>query len=64
MSIMIGSFTPAKGGGWNGSILTLTMRARIGLVPNDNRDNDRATCVQGFHRKITHRRCMDRAYEQ
>ena len=41
MSI-IGSFTPAKDGGWTGRIRTLVMDAKVRLVPNDNRDNENA----------------------
>jgi hypothetical protein len=41
MSI-IGSFTPAKDGGWTGRIRTLVMDAKVRLVPNDNRDNESA----------------------
>ncbi len=39
---VIGNFTPAKDGGWTGSIRTLTMNAKIRLVPNDNRDSENA----------------------
>ena len=38
----IGTFTPAPNGGWNGSIRTLTIDAKVRLVPNDNRDNENA----------------------
>ena len=48
MSVVIGTFIPTKGGGWDGSILTLTMRAKVRLVPNDNRDNDRAPAFRVF----------------
>ena|SRR5579872_5949681 len=41
MSI-IGTFTPAKDGGWIGTIRTLTINTKARLVPNDNRDNDNA----------------------
>jgi len=41
MSI-IGTFTPAKDGGWIGSIRTLIINTKVRLVPNDNRDNDNA----------------------
>lgn len=30
----------AKDGGWIGSIHTLTIHAKVRLVPNDNRDSD------------------------
>ncbi len=38
----IGAFTPASNGGWNGSIRTLTIDAKVRLVPNDNRENENA----------------------
>ena len=38
----IGTFTPASNGGWNGSIRTLTIDAKVRLVPNDNRENENA----------------------
>ena len=38
----IGTFTPAKDGGWTGSIRTLTIDARVRLVPNDNREHENA----------------------
>lgn len=37
---LIGTFTPAKGGGWIGRIRTLVVNSRVRLVPNDNRSND------------------------
>lgn len=39
---VIGSFTPAKDGGWTGSIRTLMIDTKLRLVPNDNRDSDNA----------------------
>jgi len=36
---VIGTFTPAKDGGWDGSIHTLTINTKVRLVPNDNREN-------------------------
>lgn len=48
MSIVIGTFTPAKDGGWNGNIHTLTMQAKVRFVPNDNRDNDKAPAFRMF----------------
>jgi uncharacterized protein (DUF736 family) len=36
---VIGTFTPAKDGGWAGTIRTLSMNATVRLVPNDNRDS-------------------------
>jgi uncharacterized protein (DUF736 family) len=44
----IGIFTPAKDGGWTGSIRTLTIDAKLRLVPNDNRDNDNAPAFRVF----------------
>jgi len=38
----IGMFTPAKEGGWIGYIRTLTIDAKVRLVPNDNRSHDNA----------------------
>lgn len=38
----IGTFTPASNGGWNGSIRTLTIDAKVRLVPNDNRESENA----------------------
>ena len=40
--MQIGTFTPAKDGGWTGSIHTLTLDAKIRLVPNDDKTNDKA----------------------
>jgi uncharacterized protein (DUF736 family) len=39
---VIGTFTPAKDGGWTGTIRTLTIDVKARFVPNDNRDSDRA----------------------
>jgi uncharacterized protein (DUF736 family) len=39
---VIGTFAPAKDGGWTGSIHTLTINAKLRFVPNDNRDTDKA----------------------
>lgn len=39
---VIGAFTPAKDGGWTGSIRTLTIDTKLRLVPNDNRETDNA----------------------
>jgi len=46
---VIGTFTPAKDGGWTGSIRTLTINAKLRLVPNDNRDNENAPVFRVFH---------------
>ena len=52
MSI-IGTFTPAKDGGWTGSIHTLSIDAKVRLVPNDNRDGEAAPA---FHVVFGHAR--------
>ena len=44
----IGSFTLAKDGGWSGSIRTLTIDAKVRLVPNDNRENENAPAFRVF----------------
>jgi len=44
----IGTFTPAKDGGWIGSIHTLTINTKLRLVPNDNRDSDNAPAFRVF----------------
>jgi uncharacterized protein (DUF736 family) len=38
----IGKFTQSKDGGWSGTIRTLTINAKVRLVPNDSRDNPSA----------------------
>jgi uncharacterized protein (DUF736 family) len=45
---VIGTFTPAKDGGWTGSIHTLTIDAKVRLVPNDNRETDSAPLFRVF----------------
>lgn len=40
--MQIGIFTPSKEGGWSGFIRTLTLDAKLRLVPNDDRTNDKA----------------------
>jgi uncharacterized protein (DUF736 family) len=44
----IGMFMPTKDGGWAGTIHTLTMEAKVRLVPNDNRDRDQAPAFRVF----------------
>ena len=39
---VIGTFTAAKDGGWDGSIHTLTINTKVRLVPNDNLGNENA----------------------
>lgn len=46
--MMIGSFTPAKDGGWTGAIRTLTIAAKVRLVPNDNREHKNAPAFRVF----------------
>lgn len=45
---VIGAFTPSHDGGWTGSIRTLTIDAKVRLVPNDNRDRDNAPAFRVF----------------
>lgn len=45
---VIGTFVPAKDGGWTGSVQTLTINAKLRFVPNDNRDSDRAPAFRIF----------------
>lgn len=44
----IGSFNLSKDGGWTGSIRTLTIDAKVRLVPNDNRENENAPAFRVF----------------
>jgi uncharacterized protein (DUF736 family) len=39
---VIGTFNPSKDGGWVGSIRTLTIDAKVRLVPNDDRTSKKA----------------------
>jgi uncharacterized protein (DUF736 family) len=52
MSI-IGTFTPTNDGGWSGTIRTLSINAKVKLVPNDNRGSDGAPV---FHLIFGHAR--------
>src|SRR5581483_11092340 len=45
---VIGTFTPAKNGGWVGTIRTLTINAKVRLVPNDDRTNKKAPAFRVF----------------
>lgn len=45
---VIGTFIPAKDGGWIGHIRTLTINAKIRFVPNDNRENDNSPAFRVF----------------
>lgn len=46
--MQIGTFTLAKDGGWTGSIHTLTIDAKLRLVPNDDRTSDSAPAFRVF----------------
>jgi uncharacterized protein (DUF736 family) len=48
MSIVIGTFTPSKEGGWSGSIHTLHIDAKVRFVPNDNRTSENAPAFRIF----------------
>lgn len=45
---VIGAFIPSRDGGWTGSIRTLTIDAKVRLVPNDNRDRENAPAFRVF----------------
>lgn len=45
---IIGTFTPTKDGGWTGSIHTLTINAKLRLLPSDSRDNPQAPAFRVF----------------
>ena len=45
---VIGTFVPSKEGGWIGGIQTLTIKARLRFVPNDNRENENAPAFRVF----------------
>ena len=45
---VIGTFTPAKDGGWVGAIRTLTIDAKVRLVPNDDRTSKKAPAFRVF----------------
>ena len=45
---VIGTFIPGKQGEWIGTIHTLTINEKVRLVPNDNRDNDKAPAFRAF----------------
>ena len=44
----IGTFTKTKEGGYVGTIRTLTVNVKTKLVPNDNRENDKAPAYRVF----------------
>ncbi|MDE2166793.1 MAG: DUF736 family protein [Alphaproteobacteria bacterium] len=45
---VIGTFIPAKDGGWIGRIRTLTINAKVRFVPNDNRENESSPAFRVF----------------
>jgi uncharacterized protein (DUF736 family) len=45
---VIGTFAPGKAGGWVGTIRTLTINAKVRLVPNDDRTNKKAPAFRVF----------------
>jgi len=45
---VIGTFIPAKDGGWIGHIRTLSINAKVRFVPNDNRDSNTAPMFRVF----------------
>ncbi|MHB1207916.1 MAG: DUF736 domain-containing protein [Rhodospirillaceae bacterium] len=45
---VIGTFTPIKDGGWEGTIRTLTIDIKARLIPNDNQDSERAPASRLF----------------
>jgi uncharacterized protein (DUF736 family) len=45
---VIGTFTPAKDGGWIGTIRTLAIDAKVRLVPNDDRTSKKAPAFRVF----------------
>ena len=50
---VIGTFTQSNDGGWTGAIKTLTLDAKIRLIPNDDRESDRSPA---FHVVFGHSR--------
>lgn len=45
---IIGHFTASKDGGWEGTIQTLSINAKVRLVPNDNQAGDKAPAFRVF----------------
>jgi uncharacterized protein (DUF736 family) len=45
---VIGTFTPGRDGGWVGTIRTLTINAKVRLVPNDDRSSKKAPAFRLF----------------
>lgn len=46
--MQIGTFTLSKDGGWTGAIRTLTIDAKVRLIPNDDRTNENAPAFRVF----------------
>jgi len=49
---IIGHFTASKDGGWEGAIQTLSINAKVRLVPNDNQSGDKAPAFRVFAGKF------------
>lgn len=45
---VIAVLSPARDGGWTGTIRTLTINTRVKFVPNENRANDKAPAFRIF----------------
>ena len=45
---IIGHFTASKEGGWEGTVQTLSINAKVRLVPNDNQSGDKAPAFRVF----------------
>lgn|SRR5487761_273644 len=45
---VIGTFIPAKDGGWIGRVRTLAINAKLRFVPNDNREGESAPAFRVF----------------
>ena len=45
---IIGHFTASKDGGWEGTIQTLSINAKVRLVPNDNQSVDKSPAFRVF----------------
>ena len=50
---VIGTFTLEKNGGWTGTLRTLSINAKVRLIPNDDRDSESAPA---FHVYFGHAR--------
>ena len=45
---IIGHFTTSKDGGWEGTVQTLLINAKVRLVPNDNQSSEKAPAFRIF----------------